>query len=82
MKDELKEKGNEAANRLHTLRKEKNKGIKAYIDEMNAIWSDTNNAEWTRRMEKLEISNDELRTSNDELRTSNNELSTSINAMN
>ena len=74
---ELKEKGNEAADRLHTLREEK-KGFKAYIDEMDAKWTrrmetnnaewtrrmETNNAEWTRRMAKLEISNDELRTNN------------------
>jgi len=41
---------------------------------MDAKWWDTNNAEWTRRMEKLEISNDQLRISNNELRTSNDEL--------
>jgi hypothetical protein len=63
----------ELKDRLHTLREEE-KGVKAYIDEMDAKWWDTNNAEWTRRMEKLEISNDQLRISNNELRTSNDEL--------
>jgi hypothetical protein len=46
---------------------------------MDAKWTermDTNNADWMRRMEKMEVSNDELRNSNDELRTSNDELRT------
>lgn len=38
---------------------------------------DTNNAEWTRRMEKMGVSYDKLGTSYDQLRTSNNELRTS-----
>ena len=69
---ELKEKGNEAADRLHTLREEK-KGFKAYIDEMDA--------KWTRRMEKLEISNNELRISNNELRTNNAKQNKEISSL-
>ena len=57
----------ELKDRLHTLREEE-KGVKAYIDEMDA--------KWTRRMEKVEVSNDQLKTSNDQLRTSHNELRT------
>jgi hypothetical protein len=43
----------ELEDRLHTLREEE-KGVKAYIDEMDAKWWDTNNAEWTRRMEIMD----------------------------
>ena len=69
----------ELKDRLHTLREEE-KGVKAYIDEMDA--------KWTRRMEKVEVSNDQLKTSNDqleisynELRTSNDQLRTSYNEL-